>query len=272
MTSHRVLLASIPAGLVIAGLAVLLPTSAASPYAKVMQPGLVLLGSALAFWVGPMCRGVMGRAFYLIGGYLLLYGLVSITPLVDEARELLYESFLRALIGYQVFAYALLIGGCAHVLRVIGIGRLRGWSWTVVAVSVALAVVIVVYGMPKFREILDGNSEVAALLLTIRILDMIVIVMLVPVVAMYVQNARDRYQESATFTVIGAGIIASLVLAYLYELARRTSLVDIANNEYQTGSTLDALYVFAYFVLALGLFVHRKHQEWSFARLDRLLA
>ena len=129
MTSHRVLLAGIPAGLIVAGLALLLPSSAASPYAKVMQPGLVLLGSGLAFWVGPMYRGVMGRAFYLVGGYLLLYGLVSITPLVDEVRELLDEGFLRALIGSQVFAYALLIGGCAHVLRVIGVGRLKGWSW-----------------------------------------------------------------------------------------------------------------------------------------------
>ena len=272
MTTNRVLQLGFLAGVVLAALAVLLPSSAATPYTKVVQPGLVLLGSALAFWVGPMYRGAMGRAFFLIGGFLLLYGLVAITPLVDAARDGLGDNFLKALIAYQMAAYALLIAGCAHILRVIGVGKLNLWAWAPVAAGLGLAVTVVTYGMPKFNETLEVNTEAAVLLLMIRVLDMVVIVSLVPVVALYVQNARAKYQESATFTVIGGGIIASLVLAYLYELAKQTSLVDIAETDYQTGSLLDGLYVFAYFVLALGLLVHRKHQEWSFSRLDDLLA
>ena len=273
MTSARVLTLSLPVGVLIAGIAMLLPSTGASWYAKVTHPGLLFVGSALSLWVAPMYRGDMRRVFLSLSVFLLLYGLISTTPLVDTVGEMLEANFFRALLAYQLATYAFLLTACVFILRVINVSRLNVWGWFSVAAGVALAIAIVLDAIPTYRDpdVFGSNTEAALLYLLIRIFDVLVMVMLIPVVWLYVQNARARYQESATFAVIGGGVVASLVLVDLYHFLTEKSLLDIATSEFQTGSLLDALYLFGAFLLAVGLFAHRKHQEWSFNRLDRLL-
>ena len=271
MTSGRLIVASAPIGVLVAAVALLAPSDAASWYAKTAQPGLLIAASLLALWVSPMYRGDMRRIFLFLSAFLLLYGLVNVAPAVEWASDSLGANFLRTLLAYQIVAYAFLLAGCVLVVRVTGVRRLDVRGRLVVAVSVALGIVIVGFAVSTFREAFGDNTEASVLYLLIRVFDVLVMAMLVPVVWLYLQNARARYKESMSFAVIGGGIIASLVLVYLYELVKQQSLAEIAVAEFQQGSVLDALYLFGYFLLAVGLLAHRKHQEWSLRRVEELL-
>ena len=272
MTSGKLLLLSLPIAALVAGLALVFPSPVASWYIVVLHPGLLLLASALSLWVAPMYRGDMRRVFLFLSAFLLFYGLVFITSLVDVVADVLGGGFFRALLGYQVFTYSFLIAACVFVLRVVGLERMGRWGWATVLAGALLGSAIVLYHAPTFSNTFGSNVEQAVLFLAIRTFDVLVMVMLIPVLWLYALNARARYSESLTFTVIGAAVVASLVLAYVYEIARWTTLAEIVASEYQKGSGLDALYLFGYFLLVVGLFAHRMHHEWSLRRLDDRLA
>ena len=164
-----------------------------------------------------------------------------------------------------------MIASCGFILRVIEVTALKPWGLVWFVAGIGLGIAIIAGAVPTFNDILDFNTEAALLYLVIRIFDVLVMVMIVPVVLLYVQNMRADFQESTTFAVISVGVIASLILAYVYEIAKWDSLADIASSEYQTGSLLDALYLFGYFLIPMGLLAHRKHQEWSFSQVQKLL-
>jgi len=229
------------AGLVVAAVAVGLPPDAGGWYAKILQPGLLIAGGLLAWWVAPMYRGDMRRVFLLLGAFLILYSLVIIEPLVDATRDGLGGNFLRGLPADQILIYCLLFIACRSVLKVIGLTRLHAFGWAMVTAAALLGASIVVYGIPAVQDALDARVEMGILYLLIRIFDALVLTLLIPVVALYLQNARAKYQESATFAFIGVGVIASLILAYLYELAKGSTLTEIAGTEFQAGSLLDAM-------------------------------
>jgi len=271
MTTNKMLLLGIPVGLFLAGLALLIPLPAAFWYIMVAQPALLLLGSVLALWVAPMYRGDMKNVFLFLSAFLLFYGVVNITPLADSAADALGGQFFKALLAYQIITYSFLLASCAFILRVTEIKSLNSWGKAGVCAAIGLAIVITVAAIPTFREVLEFSAEAAFLYLVIRIFDALVMVMIVPVILLYVQNMRAQYQESISFVVISAGVVASLILAYLYEIAKWESLADIAVAEFQSGSMLDALYLFGYFIIPLGLLAHRKHQDWSLKQVQRLL-
>lgn len=260
-----------PATLAPAVFAVLIPSSAGGTYATFLQPGMLLVCSALSLWVALMYREALRSVFLFLAAFLLLYGLASITPLVHKAAELLGSRFLTSLVVYQVFTYAMLLLACLFILRVIGVSRLSRTGWLVMAVTLALAAVIVTRALPAFTTDVQVNRLAASLFLLIRVFDVMVLLMLVPVLWLYIQNARAKYQESASFSVVVLGIIASLILVYLYELLKGQSIAEIAQFEFHKGSVLDALYIWGYSIMAVGLFAHRKHQEWSLKSLEALL-
>ncbi len=263
---------ALPLALVPAALAAALSGEAAARYTKVLQPALLLLSSALALWVALMYRSDLKRAFLLLAVYLLSYGVLGITPLVEAMRDAMKDNFLTVLLIWQVVTYGVLIGACLSVLRTIGIQRIARWGLPVLAAALMLAGIVVINGVSEFRDVLPLNARAAVLLLLIRILDMLVVLLLVPVVLLYIQHARATYQESTTFLVVVAGIVASLVLVYVYEAAKAQPLAEIVAAEFQQGSLLDALSIFIYATVPIGLVAHRKHQEWSLSKLEQALA
>ncbi|NQW17812.1 MAG: hypothetical protein HQ478_10045 [Chloroflexi bacterium] len=268
MTSSKFLVLGIIAALLIAAVILVLPDGAASNYAEHGQPIFMFMSAALALSVAGMYRGDMRRVFLLLTGFLFFYGLFNISWLVDQAFEVLDEQFFKALLAYQIFSYAFLLGACIFILRVVSVPSLSSGSRIAVGATVLFGVAIVVNSFDEYGKILDINAEIAVSYLLIRIFDVLIMAALVPVLAMYVQNARSQYQESASFAVIGAAIIASLTLVYAYEFATNDSLWDIAEEE---GSTLDFLFLFGYLSLIVGLLVHRLHQVISYRRLDGVL-
>ena len=263
---------AVPVATAAALLAQLLPGGAGARYAQVMHPVALIAGGLLAFWVATYYRGRMRDAFLLIGGFLVLYSLLAIEWIVSGAADLFGANFLRALLVYQIVLYSQLLTASVLVVRMMDVRRLTTAGWTVAATGLVLGVLFVANALPAVRELLAASAEAGALYLMIRIYDALVMTMMLPVVWLYVQNAQARYQENATFTLVLAGIISSLVLVYVYELVKGEPLSVIAAAEYQAGSVLDGLYLFGYLVVAIGLFAHRKHQEWSFNRLDEVLA
>ncbi|MDA1173165.1 MAG: hypothetical protein O2826_01430 [Chloroflexi bacterium] len=271
MTSERFIAIATPTALLFALLAVVLPSSAGAQYARFALPISLVIGAGLAFWVGAFYRAGMRNAFWLLGGFLLLYGLSNWDWLLSSVAELLGANFLRALLIYQIVDYAMLLAATVWVVRMVDVRRLSRPGWLFAAGTVVVAVAFVLNGMPTVRELFDLSSEAGTIYLVIRIFDVLVMTMLVPVVWLYVQNANSEYRENSTFMLVLVGIIASLTSAYLYEIVKGDPLTVIAASEYQQRSFRDVLYLFGYLIIAIGLFAHRKHQEWSFNRLDRLL-
>ena len=271
MTSQRFLRIALPALLVPAALAVLLPTEAGAWYAKMAQPGLLFANSLLSLWVALMYRAALRRAFLFLSAFLLSYGLVGTAPLIEQMREALGDNFLTVVITWQVATYLMLLLACVFILRAIGITTMGKWGIPVMGITLLLAAGVVANGMTFFFDLLEIDTKVAVLILLIRIFDVLVMLMLVPVLLLYVEGARAKYQESATFAFVAMAIIASLVFVYLYELIKGQPIAQIAEAEYQKGSLLDGLYIFMYLTIAVGLFAHRKHQQWSLRKLERNL-
>jgi hypothetical protein len=271
MTSQRFIAIAAPTALVLALLAVVLPGDGGAQYARLAQPLGLAVGAGLAFWVGTFYRAGMRSAFFLIAGFLLLYGLTNWDWALSNVAEALGGNFLRALLIYQIVDYALLLAAVVWIVRMMDVRRLGKPGWLVAAITVAIAVGFIANGMGTFRELYDVSTEAGSIYLVIRVFDMLVMTMLVPVVWLYVQNSRAMYQENSTFMLVLVGIIASLTTVYFYELLKGDPLTVIAASEYQQGSTLDALYLFGYLIIGVGLFARRKHQEWSFKKLDQLL-
>ena len=263
---------AVPLATAAALLVQLLPGGAGARYAQVMHPVALIGGGLLAFWVASYYRGRMREAFLLIGGFLVLLSVLASDWIMNGAGDFFGSNFLRALVVYQIVLYAQLLSASVLVVRMMDVRRLTTAGWTVAAAGLVLGVFFVANALPAVRELLVASAEAGALYLMIRIYDALVMIMMLPVIWLYVQNAQARYQENATFTLVLAGIVSSLVLVYVYELVKGEPLSLIAEAEYQTGSVLDGLYLFGYLVVAIGLFAHRKHHEWSFRRLDEILA
>ncbi|MBM4406762.1 MAG: hypothetical protein FJ039_11425 [Chloroflexi bacterium] len=280
MTTKQGLTIAVPVVLVVAVVAQALPSSEGATYSKVLEPGALLANALLALWVSLMYRGALRSAFLFLSGFFLLYGLVNIDSLVEQAAEALDGSFLRALLAYQIVTYALLLIACAYILKVVSVKRLTRRGRLITRGGGLLALGIVLFFLPVFSDFLGFDAlpnEFAVLNLLVRIFDVTVMVLLIPVVWLYIQNARAKYQESATFTVVAVGIIASLVLVYVAELLTWEPIAEIAdgsfvvNRENHAGTYLDTLYIFGYLLIGVGLFLHRKHQEWSFKKVESLL-
>jgi hypothetical protein len=271
MTTIRALIAGLAVALILAGLAPVLGSNGGAGYAETAQPALVFIGATLAFRVAFTYRADLRALFLCLGVFLTLLGLVTVTPLVEQVADALGGSFLRALLAYQVFSYLFLIFAMALTVRVTGLSRVsRGGQVALFAVAV-LGITIVARAFPTYSDLADASAESAAVYLVVRVLDVVAMVLVAPAIVLYVQNVGSRYKESLTFSVIGASIIASLVFVYIYELLSGDPLVEIVFRDYQQGSLLDGLYIFGYAALAVGMFAHWRHQEWSMRAVENAL-
>lgn len=288
MTSTLFLAIALPAALVPSLVAMALSGQAAEVYTKLLHPGLLILSAGLSVWVAQMYRSDLRRAFAFLAIFLLSYGVLNVSALHDPIRRLLGSeplqqqlNFLTLLLAWQVTTYLALLVSCAFILKAVGVRRMSARGLVDITIAVVVGVLIIIKGLPTFREYYQVDpanplspifTRFAISLLLIRIFDMAVFLTLVPVMVLYFQGARSQYQESTTFLVVVVGIIASLSLVYLYEIIKRTPLIEISQAEFEKGSVLDGLYIFAYLMVAIGLFAHRKHQEWSLQKLERALA
>jgi hypothetical protein len=148
-------------------------------------------------------------------------------------------------------------------------------GWIAIIAVLFFGIIIVLYRVPSPLQqifvIQDADVHTISLLL-IRLLDVAIVIMLVPVVILYAKQTKLEGRESITFTVIICGIILSLTAAYVYEIVFGVPLYVISHAVYLTGSPLDALYLFSYLIIAVGFYVHKKYDEWGFQMIEKTLA
>ncbi len=116
----------------------------------------------------------------------------------------------------------------------------------------------------RYRLIWPSAIQVMA----IRVFDMAIVMMLVPVLLLYIQHVKSKAQESITFTFIMGGVIWSLLSTYFFEFGMSSSQIA---QVYQTGSWLDVIYIFGYLIIAVGLYANMKYDEWGFRMIEKAM-
>ena len=257
----------------------------ASVYTMIMLPLALLIGAVLSLRVASMYKKELHRAFIFLALFLFLMMLALMMLAYMRLANIDYFSNLLSLeIGelnpvfvlfMQWTTYAMLVIYSFYILKVTELREIDIKGWIAIIAVLFFGILIVLYRVPSLLQqifvIHDANVYTISLLL-IRLLDIAIVIMLVPVVILYAKQMRLEGRESITFTTITCGIILSLTAAYVYEIVSGVPLYVVSHAVYLTGSPLDALYLFSYLIIAVGLYVHKKYDEWGFRMIEKALA
>ena len=272
MDRRRILIIAIIGAALLSVLSFIIPKNAGSVYSSVMQPLVLLLGFALALKVALNYGRELRKSFLFLSLFLLLYMVSNILSL----WQFLYSSLGNTTTLYliqilQIACYAMVLTSCAYTLKVIEVKRINRYGWIFIGLLVPLCLFILIRNLPTMSAISDNpTTEILRLLITI--FDMAIILMLTPVVILYIQHLRAKAKESITFTLIMGGLIFSIISTYIFELASGLSLDKIAADYFQKGSVLDAIYIFGYCIIAVGLYGNIKYSEWGYQAIVKALS
>jgi hypothetical protein len=249
-----------------------LPGTIATSYTKIMHPLALLIGGLLSLRVASIYKNWLRKMFIFLSLFLFFMMLVSIDPLVELLRAVFGTRFPLFVLVMQWTTYAMLVLSSLYALKVTELRKLGMAGWIAIMAVSVLGVVIVTYPSVLQQIISFHNAGIYTIsLLLIRLTDVAIVIMLVPVVVLYAKQKRLEGRESITFTTIICGIILSLTAAYVYEIVFDVPLYVVAQTVYHTGSILDALYLFSYLIIATGLYVHKKYDEWGFDMIEQAL-
>jgi hypothetical protein len=108
--------------------------------------------------------------------------------------------------------------------------------------------------------------------LLIRILDALLVIVLAPVLWLYIQYQKSRQKQSLTFTVIILGIVCATIFDYIFQLITTLFPAMLSEGSVLYASVPEALFIFGYLIIAVGLYAHRKQDEWGFQAIDRIMS
>ena len=252
----------------------ILPGTIGSSYTKIMHPLALLIGGLLSLRVAAIYKNWLRKMFIFLSLFLFFMMLAHTDPLMAllSAFGNLFPLFVLIM---QWTTYTMLVLCAIYVLKVTELREIGMTGWIAILAVSFLGVVIVTYQIPSVLQQVIGfhYADIYTIsLLLIRLTDVAIVIMLVPVVILYAQQMRLEGRESMTFTTIICGIILSLTATYVYEISFGVPLYVMAHEVYHTGSILDALYMFSYLIIAAGLYVHKKYDEWGFDMVEHALS
>ena len=250
-------------------ISLLFPPEIASVYASFMHPFGLLMGCIFGFQAAQAYRKELRQVFLFLSLFLGIYTIANLSFMWEMIGPSLGNWLPPIVIALQVCTYIALLISSSNVLRVMDVKRVSKLGWLAIALMFLLCLYIVISRLP---EISQSSGMQAAFALAITIIDMAVILMLLPVIPLYIHHMNSRQEESMTFTLVMGGIIFSLLSTYIYQLALGVPMYVVAGQYYHTGSLLDCLYIYGYSVVAVGLYAHRKHTEWSFSVIEKVLS
>jgi len=179
---------------------------------------------------------------------------------------------LRLVQSVQFINYAMLLFFCINLLRVVDVTKLSRNGWIIFGVAAIFCIFLAIY--PKLDLIKDiSNLGLPGIFaITMRVLDAALIIVLVPVLWLYVQYLKVQQRQSLTFTVIIFGIVCATVFDYIFQL-----IIKIFPRLLTEGSPLyttipEMLFIYGYLIIAVGLYAHRKQDEWGYNAIDRAMA
>lgn len=252
-----------------------LPDTITSSYTKIMIPLALLIGAVLAIWVASTYKKELQKAFIFLALFLFLMMLANIDYLMNLLRLELGDLYPVFVLFMQVTTYAMLVIFSLYILKVTELREIGIKGRIAIMAVLFFGILIVLYRVPSELQqifVFHYADTYTISLLLIRLLDVAIVIMLMPVVILYAKQMKLERRESITFIVIICGIILSLTAAYVYEIVFGVPLYVIIHAVYHTGSILDALYLFSYLIIAVGLYVHKKYDEWGFKRIEKALA
>jgi len=270
---------TLPAIAIPALIVLFLPAGVWPTYVDVVEPLSLFIGSLLALYVSFSYRKQLRAAFIFLSAFLFIYMLAIILLLSYSPILLPYLEprlgdieTLRLVQGVQFINYAMLLFFCINLLRVVDVTQLNRNGWAIFSIASIFCILLAIF--PVWDLIKDifalGLSEVFRI--TMHILDAALIIVLVPVLWLYVQYLKSQQRQSLTFTVIVFGIVFFTLFDYLFQ-----SILKVFPQLLSEGSPLHAtvpemLFIYGYLIVAVGLYAHRKQDEWGYHTVDRVMA
>lgn len=272
MGPRRILIIAVLIAAALSFSCLILPETVAGIYASIMHPLTLFVGFILALRVASIYERELKKSFLFLSLFLILYMLANIYPLWKCLHYLMGDNTLYLVLLLQVVDYSMLITSCVYTLKVIEVKRMNRYGWIALGMMFPLCVYVVYYEVPWWSTMIADNLAVAISQMLIRVFDMSITLMLLPVLFLYLQYLRQKAQESITFALSMSALVFAMFSTYVFQLAMGVSIDTIASEYFQKGSVLDTVYIFGYLLIAVGLYAHRKYDEWGYSMVDRAMA
>ncbi len=279
MTHTRFLKIALPAIAIPALVVLLLPENAMTMYVDILEPVALLLGSYLALWVSFSYRKQLKAAFIFLSLFLLIYALAVIlflsnTPLLIPALESRLENaeILQIVQGVQFVVYAMLLFFCINLLRVIDVTRLNRSGLVLLVLTAVFCLLLALYPVADLLKNSPSLELSGIFQITIRVLDALLIIVLAPVLWLYIQYLKSQQRQSLTFTVIILGIVCATIFDYIFQLITTLFPGMLSEGSLLYTTIPEVLFIYGYLIIAVGLYAHRKQDEWGYQTVDRIMS
>ncbi len=255
-----------------------LPAGAMVTYVDVVEPISLLVGSFLALWVSFSYRKELKATFIFLSVFLLIYSLAIVlllgfSPLLLpylEAGLGIDETF-HLVQGIQFINYAMLFLFCINLLKVIDVRKLNRKGWTILGIGIIFCYFLAIYPVLDLIKNFSSLTVPEFSHIAMRILDASLIIVLVPVLWLYIQYLKSQQRQSLTFTVIIFGIVCATLFDYLFELITTIFPQILAEKPLLYTSIPEILFIYGYLIIAVGLYAHRKEDEWGYNTVDKVM-
>ncbi|MFC1953363.1 hypothetical protein ACFLWR_04460 [Chloroflexota bacterium] len=279
MTHTLFLKIALPLLTIPALLVIFLPAEVWKTYVDVIEPVALLIGSFFALQLSFSYRKQLKAAFQFLSVFLLIYALaivlyLSYSPILLPYLETRLEdtAIFNIILSVQVINYAMLFLFCINLLKVIDISRLNRNGWIIFTFTVLISIFLAVFPITdSFKEISSlGISEIS--IITIRVFDAALIIILMPALWLYVQYLKSSERQSLTFTVVISGIVFFTLFDYLFQTVTKFLPQLLAGDPSLYFKIPEMLYIYGYLIITVGLYTHRKQDEWGYNTVNRTMA
>ncbi len=264
-----------------------LPAGVMSTYVSVVQPLSLLIGSILALYVSFIYRKQLRAAFVFLSAFLFIYMLAVILFLSRSPILLPYlqlylggVEILSLILGVQFITYVMLFLFCSNVLKVVDVTQLTRNGWILFAITCIFCIFLAIYPeLDLIKSLLNGGLPAdsgsyikAVSYIVIRIVDAGLIIVLMPVLWLYLQYLKSQQRQSLTFTVVVFGIVCSTIFDFLFELIMKVFPRLLSGGSLLYTTIPQMLFIYGFLIIAVGLYAHRKQDEWGYKAVDSAMA
>ena len=256
-----------------------LPIGVWPTYVDVVEPLFLFIGSLLALYVSFIYRKELRAAFIFLSAFLFIYMLAIILFLAFSPILVPYlephlgdAEIFRLVQGIQFINYAMLLFFCINLLRVVDVTQLNGNGWIMFALTSVFCIFVAIYPVWDLVKDISNLGLPDIFSVTMRILDAALIIVLAPVLWLYVQYLKSQQRQSLTFTVIIFGIVCATVFDYLFQLIIKVFPQLLSEGSHLHITIPEMLFIYGYLIIAVGLYAHRKEDEWGYNAVDRAMA
>lgn len=145
-------------------------------------------------------------------------------------------------------------------------------SGTALGLTILFWVFMIIYPVLSPIQVIWTQSLPAISNIGIRLLDAALIIVLVPVLWLYVQHLKSQQRQSLTFTVVISGVVFFTLFDYLFQVVLLLFPRLLPQGSHLSTTISEALFVYGYLMILIGLYAHRKEDEWGYKAVDRAMS